>query len=78
MESPTQKHQIYTYKTKSGLQLFSFNTVLLDDWLVKASLTSADTIVVIMQNIETGSVATGFFTDENKANDFVNLHTQGR
>lgn len=79
MESPTEKplkHQIYTYKTKSGLQLFSFNTVLLNDWFVKASLTSIDTIVIVLQNIESGEVVTGFFTDENKANEFVNFYTQ--
>ena len=74
MESP--KHQITTYITKSGLQMFSFNTVLLNDWFVKASLSSIDTILVVMQNIETSEVVTGFFTDENKANEFVNFHTQ--
>lgn len=74
MESP--KHQITTYKTKEGLQLFSFNTVLLNNWFVKASLSSIDTILIVMQNIETEEVVLGFFIDEVQANEFVNFYTQ--
>jgi len=79
MESNHQKHpshSITTYKHPSGFRLFSFETVLLNNWFVKASLSSADTIFIVLQNIETGEVVTGFFIDENKANEFVNFYSK--
>lgn len=71
-----RKLDLTTLKTESGFELFSFNTVLLENWFVKASISNADTICVLMMNIESEELVVGFFTDEVKANDFVNFWTQ--
>lgn len=67
-----KKYKISSYSHPSGVKFFSFNTILLEDWFVKASISSVDSICVVMQNINTGAVRTGFFTDESQANQFIN------
>lgn len=59
-------------RLKSGFEVFSFEPILLGNWMVKASLSSHDTIFISMMNVETGEVETQFFTDETQANDFIN------
>lgn len=60
----------------SGTEVFSFDSVLLKNWIVKASASSQDSILVVMKNVKTEEVLTYFFSDEVQANDFINFHTQ--
>lgn len=76
MNTPKQQYKrlsLTRTKADNGLEVYSFDTVLLGDWLIKASLSNFDTIFVLMESIETGETCSGFFTDELKANDFINL-----
>lgn len=58
----------------SGLEVFTFDSVLLRDWVIKASASNLDSIFVVMKNIKTGEVIAEFFTDEVQANDFINYY----
>lgn len=60
----------------SGVDIFSFDNVILKNWVIKASASSVDSILIVMRNIKTGEVITDFFTDEVKANDFINYYVQ--
>jgi len=76
MEPQKQQHKrlsLTRTKTSSGLEVYSFDPVLLGDWLIKASLSNLDTIFVLMENIITKETCSGFFINEIKANDFINL-----
>jgi hypothetical protein len=58
----------------SGFEVFTFDSVLLKDWVIKASASSHDSILVVMRNVKTGEVLSNFFTDETEANDFINYY----
>lgn len=78
MKFPTKKylnHNIYTYKTKSGQCLFSSNVVLLNEWLIKASISNLDSIMILLQNINSNEIKIKFFKDELEANKFICSHT---
>jgi hypothetical protein len=63
------------YRSKSGLQIFSSKTVLINEWFIKASISNFDSIIIFLQNINSGEIKIGFFTDELEANKFVCLYT---
>jgi len=63
------------FNSRCGLQIFSSKTVLINEWFIKASISNLDSIIIFLQNINSGEIKIGFFIDELEANKFVCLHT---
>jgi len=53
-------------------KLTSFRTARANgEWYIKASLSSFDTMCIVMYNEKTDECQVGFFTDELEANRFI-------
>jgi len=65
--------RMHTMSFSNGLDLHSFETVELDGWYVRVSVTNIDSILVVMQNPCTLESKIGFFFDELEANRFINF-----
>ena len=62
------------YRHTSGLEISSFNPVAINDWIIMVSVSNIDSVVLIMQKrVEPFEFVMGTFTDELKANDFLNF-----
>ncbi len=70
------KEFVTSYKSKCGIQIFSSKTVLINDWFIKASISNYDSILIVLQNINSGEIKVRVFSDELEANKFVCLHTE--
>ena len=55
----------------NGLELTSVEPVVINDWILKASMTNADSILVIMHHRLLHVTKIGTFEDEDEANNFV-------
>lgn len=53
------------------LMLISPQVVCVDGWIVKASMSSAGSICLIMMHVDTKESHTRFFTSEFAANQFI-------
>lgn len=56
---------------ESGIELTSVEPVVINDWLLKASLTNLDTILVVMHHRLLHVTKIGLFEEEDSANRFV-------
>lgn len=72
-ENKLKPSRMQTISLPSGLDLHSFETVELEDWLVRVSVTNIDSILVVMQHPSTLITRVGFFFDELEANKFINF-----
>lgn len=63
---------VKTFLMFNGIQLHSFDTVKMNDWMVRVSITNIDSIMVVLQNPNTLECKVGFFYDELLANKFIN------
>jgi len=61
----------FTSKQYPGLEILSVDPIKIDNWVIKASSSTLDSIFVVMVNIETGDTKTGFFSSEIDANLFI-------
>lgn len=59
------------YVRFGDLEMFSVDPLRIDNWIIKASSSSFDSILIVMQNIFSGEVQVGLFSDEVNANIFV-------
>lgn len=65
--------RMQTISFANGLDLHSFQTVEMEGWLIRVSVTNIDTILVVMQNPSTFDAKIGLFYDELEANKFINF-----
>lgn len=62
------------YSDPSGLEIHSFKTVRIGDWIVRVSVSNVDSVIIIMiKAINPSEMVMGTFTDENDANKFLNF-----
>lgn len=62
------------YSDPSGLEIHSFKTVRIGDWIVRVSVSNIDSVVIIMmKTIYPYEMVMGTFTDEMEANNFLNF-----
>lgn len=74
MEAPKQSQKSFITKTRIkplGLDLFSYENVPIKNWNVKVSVTSNDTILVIMTHRKTNNIQMAFFNDELRAHLYI-------
>lgn len=65
---------ISKFEHPSGLEVHSFKPILINDWLVRVSVSNIDSVVIIMiKPTNPSEYVMGTFTDELKANDFLNF-----
>ena len=65
--------RMQTLSFVNGLDLHSFETVEIEDWHIRVSITNIDSILVVMQNPATFDCRIGCFFDELEANRFINF-----
>jgi len=65
------KYQTKVKSLESGLELTSVEPVVINDWILKASMTNLDTILVVMHHRLLHVTKIGLFEEENSANQFV-------
>lgn len=63
-------YQTFVTKLKTGFELTSLEPVRIANWIIQASVSNKDTVVVVMTHIN-GLTRVGMFDDENEANQFV-------
>ena len=67
-------YHIEKFEHPSGLELHSFRTVLIGEWLVRVSASNVDSVVIVMiKPTKPGEFVMGTFTDELEANNFLNF-----
>lgn len=59
-----------------GLEILSVDPIKIENWIIKASSSTFDSILVVMTHAETGEVQTGFFSSEMDANMFITYWIQ--
>jgi len=72
MSQPERTKYLTKVKSlESGLELTSVEPVVINDWVLKASMTNLDTILVVMHHRLLHVTKIGLFEEENSANQFV-------
>jgi hypothetical protein len=61
----------FTSDQYPGLEILSVDPIRIENWIIKASSSTFDSIFVVMINVETGDTKTGFFSSEIDANLFI-------
>ena len=70
-QPPKTRYQTKVTTLLNGLELTSIEPVVINDWILKASMTNLDTILVIMHHRLLHVTKLGTFEDEDAANSFV-------
>lgn len=66
-----QKSLTTRFVDRRGIELYSLCTVVINNWMVRASITVFDTVLVVMTHKHLGFTKVSFFTDETKAHDYI-------
>jgi len=74
VEAPKESHHSFTTSKSrfdNGFEITSLGVVLINDWYIRISTTTLDSICVVMTRKKDGYTKVAFFYDELIAHEFI-------
>lgn len=73
MDQPKELQTSYSIRKHlhQGVSYTSFNTLRMNEWLVKLSIAGEETIMVILIHPASNNIQMAYFNDEIRAHDFI-------